>query len=210
MRLLLTCTLALGLVPPAAMAADGRTPMPTGMGWRANAEAAEVRSELAAADPMASINVAASPSAPLLALLDSQADLSLFTAALRQSGKWRDLDAKGPLIVLAPSNRAMQAEGSAFLLDSVMLSGANARRLEDLMTLHLVTGAGSLSEFIAQGEVTTASGACLSIDEIGGRVRIGPQASVLEHHAVAGSSVYVIDSLLWQPWTTERTCGGHR
>jgi uncharacterized surface protein with fasciclin (FAS1) repeats len=142
----------------------------------------------------------------LQALMDSRPDLSIFTHALRQSGIWERLEGGAPVIVLAPSDRAMDAEGSTFLLDQVLLTDANAERLKDLIALHVVPGSSSLEGLVDDGEIGTLDGVCMPLFDEDGRLRIGPQAFVVEQHLAEGGRLYVIDHLLWRPWQGEDPC----
>jgi uncharacterized surface protein with fasciclin (FAS1) repeats len=103
----------------------------------------------------------------------------------------------------------MRDEGSAFLLESVLLTRHNQHRLFNLMAHHFVEGITlSPDDLKREATLTTASGLCLSVDRSGTGIRVGPEAFVNGVRRVGNGVVYLIDRLLIPPWQEEQSCTG--
>ena len=153
---------------------------------------------------------------PLAQLLAQQDDASLFTRALRLSGLWNALETRGRKIVFIPSDEALAREGSAFLLEQVLLTPENRDRLHAVVGTHLITNrfAGNLMTVDSGAQtsvpestyIRTAASNCLAWTRNERSLRVGPHAvatRILE--ATDGLLVYV-DRLLFSLDSDQRAC----
>lgn len=154
----------------------------------------------------ASILPATSAARPLAEVMGS-GEFELFSTALKRSGLWDRITSRDGITLFVVPDKALRDEGSAFLLDKVLLTSTNQQRLWDLLSYHL--GVGVLLPDDVQGELRLMTGAtgCLSLARHGSGIRVGPEAVVTDVRRFDGGIVYVIDRLLWQPWRGERNCG---
>jgi uncharacterized surface protein with fasciclin (FAS1) repeats len=135
-------------------------------------------------------------------------EYEIFSAALKRADLWDRITSELGVTLFLISDRAMRAEGSAFLLGDVLVTPSNQERLVDLIAYH-VSFAGPLPPEDIGGEVMlrTSGGACLAVFRLGTGLRVGPEAVVVDVKHVDTGIVYVIDRLLWQPWQDEQKCG---
>ena len=144
---------------------------------------------------------------PVKALLESNAELGVFTRALKQSGLWSGLEAGGPVTVFAPSDRALRDEGATFLLAEVLTTEPNRQRLSDVMAYHVHVGLSLSPEDISEHRIVAGDGTCFLLYRSGSAIRMGPEAAVVRHIAADNGGVYVIDRLLWRTWDGRDLCG---
>lgn len=134
-------------------------------------------------------------------------EFRIFSTALKKAGLWERI-ASGPEVTLfVVSDRSMRDEGSAFLLETVLVTKQNQQRLLSLMSHHISFGNRLLPNTIKGGvDIDTGAPGCLHVYTLGSAIRVGPEAVVTDvsHHGDA--VVYVIDRLLWQPWEQEEGC----
>lgn len=150
---------------------------------------------------------AAAGPADVRALLAESDEFTVFANAMDQSGVLDEPAGNARLIVFAPTDRAMEAEGSAFLLDGVMLDAPNAERLRDLMALHVAVSPESLEGLAGRLDLYTLEGSCMPVARVADQLRIGPEANVVERRVAADGWLYVIDRLLWRPYRGAHPCG---
>ncbi|HEX9906426.1 MAG TPA: fasciclin domain-containing protein [Propylenella sp.] len=136
-------------------------------------------------------------------------EFRIFSTALKQSGLWDRIASEEGVTLFLVSDKAMRDEGSAFLLEKVLLTKYNQGRLFELMSYHVSFDSLLLPDEI-QGEVkvSTSSEACLPVYRLGTGIRVGPEAVVTGVKRIDSGIVYVIDRLLWQRWDGEEICRG--
>ena len=137
---------------------------------------------------------------PIDEVLES-GEFRLFSTALKTAGLWDRIISEEGVTLFAISDKALRDEGSAFLLEKVLLTQHNQQRLRNLMLYHVYFGMPLLSNDI-QREVRfgAETGPCLSVSRSGSGIRVGPEAVVTDVKQVNSGIIYVIDRLLWQPW----------
>ncbi|HSR72087.1 MAG TPA: fasciclin domain-containing protein [Kiloniellales bacterium] len=136
-------------------------------------------------------------SADLHETLSADGRLELFAKAVRETGLSNLLTEAGPFTLFVPSDRALADEGSAFLLERVLLTESNSERLTDLVEHHIAASTRLVPNRPVGVEVTTLSGPPIRIDSQGS-ARIVDGRAVVTDHAVADNGViYVVDRLLW-------------
>ena len=123
--------------------------------------------------------------------------LTLFARAVVKTGVARTLREPGPYIVFAPADRFLANEGSAFLLDSVLLTDANAGRLADLVRHHIVRTHGGVVAPSGKDELQTLAGVPLVVTRVGSGLLVDCCAVVIDRIAVDNGLIYVVDRLLW-------------
>ena len=128
-------------------------------------------------------------------------EFRLFSTALKKAGLWDRITSEEGITLFVISDKAMRDEGSAFLLEKVLLTRHNQQRLRNLMLYHVYFGTPLRSDNI-QREVRLGAetGPCLSVSKSGRGIRVGPEAVVTDVKQVNSGIIYVIDRLLWQPW----------
>lgn len=120
---------------------------------------------------------------------------SIFTNAMDIINFWEHLPKEGSVTLFVPTDQALEAEGSDFLLKSVLIAKENWGRLEELISLHITTDPDPLS--ITSGYLRTLSDGCLSIIQIGSAVKVGPEAFVLSSIEIGNNlRLITIDRLL--------------
>jgi uncharacterized surface protein with fasciclin (FAS1) repeats len=139
-------------------------------------------------------------------VIENEPRFSIFANALKQTGLWQDLESREASTVFVPSDEALKAAGSAPLLEGVLLSEANRKRLRDVMSYHVHVGQQLSPAGIENVELVAENGACLLISRVGGGIRVGPSAVVTQHIRTNDGSLFVIDRLLWRPWNGEDLC----
>jgi uncharacterized surface protein with fasciclin (FAS1) repeats len=122
--------------------------------------------------------------------------LTLFAGAMEQAGMSGILKQEGPYILFVPSDRAMSNEGSAFLLNGVLLTPSNAGRLKDLVSYHSVpteqlTGDGADDE-----SLPTMMGVPVHMARFGKARVINGWAVVTERKEADNGVLYIVDRLL--------------
>ena len=128
----------------------------------------------------------------LLAIAQSNPDLSTFVTALQASDLVINLEGDRILTVFAPTNDAFAAL-PAGLLDKLLLP-ENKDLLVRILTYHLVQG-GLLSVDVVPGEIGSSEGTTLTLDTANGVTVNG--ASVVQADLEASNGViHVIDQVL--------------
>ena len=123
--------------------------------------------------------------------------LTLFANAVNQASLSDMLKQEGPFILFVPSDQAMTDEGSAFLLDSVLLTKSNAGRLRDLVSYHIVPSAQSTGNAASDVDPPTMAGVPLRVDRLGKALVVGEWAVVTDRKVADNGIIYIIDRLLW-------------
>ncbi len=136
-------------------------------------------------------------SADLYEEVTSDERLTLFANAIDQAGLSDMLKQEGPFILFVPSDQAMTDEGSAFLLDSVLLTKSNAGRLRDLVSYHIVPTTESTGNAASDGNLPTMIDAPLHMARLGAARVINGWAVVTDRKETDNGIIYIIDRLLW-------------
>ena len=136
-------------------------------------------------------------SGDLLEEVSTDERLALFSNAVEQVGLSERLKDAGPLTLFVPSDQAMINEGSAFLLEGVLLTKSAAEQLADLV-LHQIVPARRLTPDQLDGvDLPTLSGVPLRVDRPGKALLVGGWAVVTDRKEADNGIIYVIDRLLW-------------
>jgi uncharacterized surface protein with fasciclin (FAS1) repeats len=137
-------------------------------------------------------------------LLEQEKDVSTFADSLKKVGLWDMLNNELPITILAPSNAALERDGSTFLLTHVMPTRGNAERFRDLMLLHIAFDRfdDPMADY-DYSKIETLAGTCFEVVKIGDRVRVGP-SFVMKLVSTGTGNLYIIDRLLWRPWKGEK------
>jgi uncharacterized surface protein with fasciclin (FAS1) repeats len=135
-------------------------------------------------------------SADLYDEVTSDERLTLFANAIDRAGLSDMLKQEGPFILFVPSDQAMTDEGSAFLLDSVLLTKSNAGRLRDLVSYHIVPSAQSTGNAASDGNLPTMTDAPLHMARLGAARVINGWAVVTGRKETDNGVLYVVDRLL--------------
>lgn len=130
--------------------------------------------------------------------LAADADLTIFSSALEMSGLSSTLREKGPFTLFVPSNGAMRNEGSAFLLEKVLLTDSNRNLLSRIISYHVVPGTRLIPEMIdGSVDLDTLSGERLSVARFRSSLAVGPVSVVTRKIETENGVMYVVDRLLW-------------
>ena len=135
-------------------------------------------------------------SADLFEEVTSDERLTLFANAIDQAGLSDMLKLEGPFILFVPSDQAMTDEGSAFLLDSVLLTKSNAGRLKDLVSYHIVPTKPLAENAASDGNLPTMTDAPLHMARLGAARVINGWAVVTDRKETDNGVLYVVDRLL--------------
>ncbi len=150
-------------------------------------------------------------SADLYEEVTSDERLTLFANAIDRAGLSDMLKQEGPFILFVPSDQAMTNEGSAFLLDSVLLTKSNAGRLKDLVSYHIVpsaqstgnaatgnaaTGNAATGNAVNDGNLPTMTDAPIHMARLGAARVINGWAVVTDRKETDNGVLYVVDRLL--------------
>ena len=140
-------------------------------------------------------------SANLYEEVTSDERLTLFANAIDRAGLSDMLKQEGPFILFVPSDQAMTNEGSAFLLDSVLLTKSNAGRLKDLVSYHIVpsaqsTGNAATGNAVNDGNLPTMTDAPIHMARLGAARVINGWAVVTDRKETDNGVLYVVDRLL--------------
>ena len=140
-------------------------------------------------------------------LLDNP-DSGLFVEALTKTELWQQIVETENVTVFVPSDTSLRNEGSAFLLEVVLLKAENTERLQDLIAQHVFPAQSDSSDMLpGPRTLTNDLGGCATIIPSGEKsVRVGPEAVVTGHKNYANGDVYTIDRLLWQSYDATVSC----
>jgi uncharacterized surface protein with fasciclin (FAS1) repeats len=103
----------------------------------------------------------------------------------------------GPFIVFIPSDKAMTDEGSAFLLNGVLLTESNAGRLADLVRHHVVRASDQTVKLSSDLELQTLANVPLDVARVGTGIVVGRHAVVTGRLIADNGIAYIVDRLLW-------------
>lgn len=103
----------------------------------------------------------------------------------------------GPFIVFIPSDKAMTDEGSAFLLNGVLLTESNAGRLADLVRHHVVRASDQTVKLSSDLELQTLANVPLDVARVGTGIIVGRHAVVTGRLIADNGTAYIVDRLLW-------------
>lgn len=122
--------------------------------------------------------------------------LTLFAGATEQAGMSDILKQEGPYILFVPSDQAMSNEGSAFLLNGVLLTPSNAGRLKDLISYHIVPAEQLTGNEADDQSLPTMMGVPLHVARFGEARVINRWAVVTERKEADNGVLYIVDRLL--------------
>jgi len=122
---------------------------------------------------------------------------TLFARAVVKSGLDKTLRQVGPFIVFVPADQAMVNEGSAFLLNSVLLTESNSERLADLVRHHVALTNHSTADLPNDVELQTLANAPLEATRVGTGLVVAGYAVVTGRIVADNGIVYIVDRLLW-------------
>ncbi len=143
-------------------------------------------------------------SANLYQTVSAEKELSLFSNAVEQAGLSDKLKEAGPITLFIPSDQAMANEGSAFLLEGVLLTRSAAGQLTDLVLHHIVPAECLTADQLDSVVLPTLANVPLSVVRVGSGVVVGRSAVVTDRKVADNGIVYVIDRLLWpRDWQAE-------
>jgi uncharacterized surface protein with fasciclin (FAS1) repeats len=143
---------------------------------------------------------------PINEVIDT-GEFKIFSAALKKGGHWDRITSGNGVTLFVVSDKAMRDEGSAFLLEKVLVTKYNQQRLTKLMSYHAYFGAPLFPDAIQhEVKLDPGTGSCLSVSRSGTGIRVGPEAVVTDVKLVDNGIIYVVDRLLWQSWNDEENC----
>lgn len=138
---------------------------------------------------------------------------TFFANAVVKAGLNDMLKEPGPFIVFVPSDKAMINEGSAFLLNDVLLTERNAERLADLVRHHVVRASNKTKELADDIELQTLANVPLHVARVGKGLIVARYTTVTDRIVADNGVVYVVDRLLWprdSRWDTYVPAAGGR
>jgi uncharacterized surface protein with fasciclin (FAS1) repeats len=133
-------------------------------------------------------------------LLESDKQFGLFMAALKHTSFWHSLKPDAVVTMFMPSDEALKNEGTAFLLDTVLIAKRNKQRLDHVMSYRIYFDEHLVPEAISTLELRARNGECLLVYRAGTAIRVGPEAVVTKHLPADNGIIFVIDRLLLPPW----------
>lgn len=140
--------------------------------------------------------------------LETNQDTALFTQALRAANLWDDIVESKEVTIFLPRDQTLRDEGSAFLLEVVLLKPANIDRLRELMAQHIFPDQTiNLQKFGEIARYSNALGGCVSIEPTEGSVTtVGSEAVVVGSQLLGNGNIYFIDRLISQQYEGTDTC----
>jgi len=136
-------------------------------------------------------------SADLSQAISADERLTLFSRAAVKAGLNKILKEPGPFVVFIPSDQAMINEGSAFLLNGVLLTAPNAGRLADLVQHHVVRSSTQTAELADVAELQTLANVPLDVARVGTGLTVARYATVTGQIVADNGVIYIVDRLLW-------------
>ncbi len=136
-------------------------------------------------------------SADLYQELAADDRLALFSNAVERAGLSETLKEAGPFTLFVPSDQAMINEGSAFLLERVLLTKSNTERLADLVLHHVVPARRLTPDQLDSVNLPTLADVPLRVDRLGKALVVGGWAVVTDRKVADNGIIYIIDRLLW-------------
>ncbi len=150
------------------------------------------------AEPMAS--TFANPLSTEQLLSDSS--VSVFAEALEQSGVLNGLDSRMKYTMFVPADSALAAEGSKYLLETVLVAEGNEQRLQQVLSYHIVEGEVGFET----RTVPTIDGSCLDLAVDGDKISVGLESQVLSSEIKGNFTIYQVDRMVSQRWDDARLC----
>jgi uncharacterized surface protein with fasciclin (FAS1) repeats len=143
---------------------------------------------------------------PIIQALAANAGYSVFYNALKVSGLLPILDQHNTTIFV-PDNKALEKEGSLFLLTGVLLAEENRARLVALLAHHVVQHDQNV-DFTREhhAELATLAGSCLSFNVSASSTAVGKHAKVVTTKLTTSGAIVQIDGLLYQAYDDHRIC----
>ncbi len=141
--------------------------------------------------------------------------LALFANAVEHAGLSENLKGSGPVTLFVPSDQAMVNEGSAFLLEGVLLTKAAAAQLADLVLHHIVPASLATPVRLDGVDLPTLAEVPLRVDRVGKGMLVGGWAVVTDRKVADNGVIYLVDRLLWprdwhaKPNVAARALGDH-
>ncbi|OED37126.1 hypothetical protein AB833_24550 [Chromatiales bacterium (ex Bugula neritina AB1)] len=140
-------------------------------------------------------------------ILNATPEASIFVSALKISDHWNTITESSEVTIFIPTNDALQTEGSAFLLEAVLIKPENRERLEKLMDLHILRASFQIdSNSTSPMEIPIDNGNCLPVKNSMDSIIIGPQAVVTKTLKAKNGYIYLLDHLLWEPYKDKTEC----
>lgn len=133
-------------------------------------------------------------------------NLTLFTKAMDIANFWERLAAGESFTLFVPTDKAMTAEGSAFLLNTVLMTTDNRERLEALLSAHVVFGTLKIKPADGSALLPTLSGDCLLVTLDEAAITVGSDAQVLADEVVSGARILTVDKLLIPDYQPSKDC----
>ncbi|WP_027000635.1 fasciclin domain-containing protein [Eisenibacter elegans] len=132
----------------------------------------------------------------IVALAQSNPELSTLVAALQAAGLVEALEGDGPFTVFAPTNEAFAALGET--LDE-LLKPENKERLANILKYHVVQGSVMSSDLTDNQKAATLNGAEITINTADG-VQLNQKAKVTAADVTAlNGVVHIIDAVILPP-----------
>lgn len=123
--------------------------------------------------------------------------LALFANAVERADLSESLKEAGPFTLFIPSDQAMVNEGSAFLLEGVLLTKSAAEQLADLVLHHIVPAKLATPVRLDGVDLPTLADVPLRVDRVGKGMLVGGWAVVTDRKVADNGIIYVVDRLLW-------------
>lgn len=140
---------------------------------------------------------------PLAEYLDSAEDASIFVNALRASTHWGLIEKADSVALFVPDNDALRNEGSAFLLEVVLLKPENRERLDQVTGLHIAHDVTIKRGGDNPDAILTVSGDCVTVASMHNAVKVGPESMLVGSVTVDNGEVHRVDRLLWAPFDAQ-------
>jgi len=138
--------------------------------------------------------------------LESENQSRIFTNALKQTSAWHRLQSD-MITLFVVSDAALEREGSAFLLEQVLIKKENTRRLNDLIELHIAIAERVHDVILTQSEkIKTSNDKCIRIDAFGSSIKVGPEAFITKTISTKNGEIHYLDRLLWQKYSGNMDC----
>jgi len=145
---------------------------------------------------------------PITKSLENNPETKLFTSGLKKSGLWDEIAGSGELTLFVPKDKVLRKEGSAFLLEVVLIKPENENRLHELIAQHVFPEVTLTDDQLNTPLLlTNFYGGCVSIEaKLEHSPGVGPEAVVTGSETFANGRVYYIDRLLWQHFESDEKC----
>ena len=114
------------------------------------------------------------------------------------AGLMDELKGKGPLTVLAPTDKAFAELGEETLAD--LMKPENLDTLVRILSYHVISGSVSAQDALRAGKASTLVGADVTFSLKGGQLRVNGEVNVINNDIAASNGViHVIDQVLIPP-----------